>query len=383
MSDLTLLGVAVLLLLLNAFFVGAEFAVISARRSALEPKAYAGSRPAKIAISAMEQVSLMLATCQLGITLASLGLGAVAEPALAHLLEVPFAALGVPAELVHPIAFALALAIVVYLHVVVGEMIPKNIALAGPDRVALWLAPPLVAVTTVLKPFVVALNWLANGCLRAMRVQPRDEVASAFTRAEVQAMVDDAAEEGLFDDKEKALLAGALSFDEDTVAAVLIPLPDVTTVRLGQSRGEIEAIAAQAGYSRLPVLGASAGVAGLDAGAAGPSGAVGVAGTAGPAEFLGYVHLKDVITADPTKLADPLTGDAVRPLPAVAVDATLRTLLEAMQETAVHVAQVRRVQLDPDERPGEVDPDRGELLGIVALEDVLGRLVGHIAAERR
>ncbi|QQS02338.1 MAG: HlyC/CorC family transporter [Austwickia sp.] len=372
MSDLTLLGVAVLLLLLNAFFVGAEFAVISARRSAIEPKAYAGYRPAKIVISAMEQVSLMLATCQLGITLASLGLGAVAEPALAHLLEVPFAALGVPAGLVHPVAFALALAIVVYLHVVVGEMIPKNIALAGPDRVALWLAPPLVAVTKVLKPFVVALNWIANACLRAIRVQPRDEVASAFTRAEVQAMVDDAAEEGLLDDKEKALLAGALSFDEDTVAAVLIPLPDVTCVRLGQSRGEIEAIAAQAGYSRLPVLGGPGDAAGPTDAAAGR-----------PAEFLGYVHLKDVITADPSALDEPLTRDAVRPLPAVAVDATLRTLLEAMQETQVHVAQVRRVGLGMDERPAGVDADRGELLGIVALEDVLGRLVGHIAAERR
>lgn len=391
MSDGALLGFAVLLLVLNAFFVGAEFAVISARRSAIEPMAYAGSRRAKTVIAAMERVSLMLATCQLGITLASLGLGAVAEPALAHLLEAPFAALGVPAHLVHPAAFALALLVVVYLHVVVGEMIPKNIALAGPDRVALWLAPPLVVVTTLLKPFVVGLNWLANGVLRLLRVEPKDEVASAFTRAEVAAMVEDAAAEGLFDDNEKALLAGALSFDEDTIASVLIPVQDVTAARLGQSRGEIEAIAANAGYSRLPVL------------ADGPE----------PA-YRGYVHLKDVITADAQTLAEPLRADVVRPLPAVALGTGLRTLLEAMKASQVHIAQVRCIDRDPADPdgsdldapesgvaagpgapesdaaeseaalpPGEVAPDRGALVGIVTLEDVLGRLVGHIAAERR
>ncbi|WP_116112101.1 hemolysin family protein [Austwickia chelonae] len=358
MTNWIMLLVAALLLLLNAFFVGAEFAVISARRSAIEPKAHAGSAPARVVLGAMEQVSLMLATAQLGITLASLGLGAVAEPALAHLIEAPFLALGVGSHLVHPVAFVLALLIVVYLHVVLGEMIPKNIALAGPDKAALWLVPPLVAVTKVLGPFVIALNALANGVLRLVKITPKDEVASAFTREQVQAMVDEAAEEGLLDDKEKALLAGALHFDEDTVTAALIPVGQVASVRLGQSCAEIETIAADTGYSRLPVL--------SDEGDG----------------YIGYIHLKDVITADPESLGKVLLAEVVRPLPAIAQEASLRTLLEAMKSSQVHIAQVRQVGLAEDEIPGKVATDRGELRGIVTLEDVLGRLVGHIRAER-
>lgn len=365
MTDWILLAVGVLLLFLNAFFVGAEFAVISARRSALEPQAHEGSTKAKTVIAAMERVSLMLATAQLGITLASLGLGAVAEPALAHLLEAPLSALSVPGDLRHPIAFTTALLIVVYLHVVLGEMIPKNIALAGPDRVALWLVPPLVVCTKLLGPFVIALNALANGVLRLLRIDPKDEVASAFTREQVQAMVEEAADEGLLDEKEKALLAGALSFDEDTVAAALIPSAEVATARLGQPRGQIEALSAATGYSRLPVVGP------------------GPATTAeAPEGYVGYVHLKDVITADARVQDEPLRAEVVRPLPAIAEQASLRTLLESMQTSQVHIVQVRRVDLDDDERPGLVDADRGVLAGIVTLEDVLGRLVGHIRAER-
>lgn len=372
MNDWLFLGFAVVLLLLNAFFVGAEFAVISARRSAIEPAAHAGSKKAKVVISAMERVSLMLATAQLGITLASLGLGAVGEPALAHLLEAPFAAAGVPAHLLHPIAFTLALLIVVYLHVVLGEMIPKNIALAGPDRTAMWLVPPLVVCTKIMGPFVISLNAVANGILRLIRVEPKDEVASAFTREQVQAMVQEAADEGLFDEREKALLAGALSFDEDTVADALIPLAEVATARVGQQRGEIEELAARTGYSRFPIEG-------------------GGDGGRSEASYLGYVHLKDVITADPAALTDRLRPSVVRPLPAIAESASLRTLLESMQTSRVHIAQVRRVPADASPvggtwrdggTSGAVPADRGHLVGIVTLEDVLGRLVGRIRAER-
>jgi CBS domain containing-hemolysin-like protein len=166
MSTSVALGVAVALLLANAFFVGAEFAIMAARRSQIEPLANAGSLRARSTLSAMEHVSTMLACAQLGVTVCSLGLGAVAEPALAHLLELPFAAARLPEGLVHPVAFAIALAVVVYLHVVVGEMVPKNLAIAGPDRAALLLAPPLVWLSRVLAPLIRVLNGLANACLR-------------------------------------------------------------------------------------------------------------------------------------------------------------------------------------------------------------------------
>src|SRR6478736_7468832 len=137
-------SLAVLLLAANAFFVGAEFAIISARRSSIEPLARAGDRRAATVLWAMEHVSLMLACAQLGITVCSTSLGVVAEPAIAHLIADPLAALGVSEDLTHPISFVLALAIVVYLHVVLGEMVPKNLAVAGPDRAVLMFGPPLV-----------------------------------------------------------------------------------------------------------------------------------------------------------------------------------------------------------------------------------------------
>ena len=171
MSDATAIAVAVVLLGANAFFVGAEFALISARRATIEPRAAAGSRRARTTLAAMENVSLMMAGAQLGITICSLGLGAIGEPAVAHLIEAPFASAGVPGALLHPIAFTIALAIVVFAHVVIGEMVPKNIALAGPDRAALLLAPPLAFIVRVLKPVIAVLNAVANLSLRAVKVQ--------------------------------------------------------------------------------------------------------------------------------------------------------------------------------------------------------------------
>src|SRR3712207_5486254 len=182
MSDGVALLLGALLLLLNAFFVGASFALISARRSTIEPRAQEGSRRAKTVLSAMENISLMLAGCQLGITICSLLLLAVVEPAVHGLLSPPLEAVGVPEGLSHPISFVIALVVVGLAHVVLGEMVPKNIALAGPDRAALVLAGPLVVVVRALEPAIRAFSWLARGLLRLAGVPVREEVASAYTR---------------------------------------------------------------------------------------------------------------------------------------------------------------------------------------------------------
>src|SRR5262245_19020304 len=139
--SVTELLASVFLLLCNGFFVGAEFALIASRRTVVEPLA-ATSRRARAALRAMKQIPLMVACAHRGITICSRGLCALAEPALAHLLVRPFQAVGLPPGAVHPIAFLLALGIVVYLHTVIGEMVPKNLTLAGPERTALWLGPP-------------------------------------------------------------------------------------------------------------------------------------------------------------------------------------------------------------------------------------------------
>ncbi len=196
MSDWAGIAWLVVLLAANAFFVGAEFAVISARRSQIEPHADRGSRAAKTALYAMEHATMMLATCQLGITICSLLILNVSEPAIHHLLEGPLGLTGLPEAAVGVIGFVVALLLVSYLHVVFGEMVPKNLAFSLPDRAVLMLAPPLVAVSKAFHPIIVALNWTANHVLRLFRVEPKDEAASTYTLDEVATIVTQSRREG-------------------------------------------------------------------------------------------------------------------------------------------------------------------------------------------
>src|SRR5829696_1254223 len=190
----------VVLLAGNAFFVGAEFAVISARRSQIEPRAEAGSRAAKTTLYAMENATLMLATSQLGITVCSLVILTVSEPAIHHLLEYPLGATSLSPEVIGVVAFVVALVLVTFLHVVFGEMVPKNTAFSVPDRAALLLAPPLVLVSRVFRPVIAALNWTANGVVRLCGVQPKDEATSTFTLEEVAGIVEQSQREGTLPD---------------------------------------------------------------------------------------------------------------------------------------------------------------------------------------
>lgn len=339
MSDYAALVFAVVLLLANGFFVGAEFALISARRTQIEPRAAAGSRMARTTLRAMENISLVMAGAQLGITLASLGLGALGEPAVAHLLEPVFHAVGVPDSFLHPVAFVVAMTIVVYLHVVLGEMVPKNIALAGPDRAALVLGPPMVVVVTILKPVVVLLNAIANGVLRLMRIEPKDEVTSAFTREEVAALVDESRGEGLLPKDEYDRLSGALGFTERTVMSVLMSADELTTIARGSTVADVERACAETGFSRFPVR--------SDGG-----------------DLMGYLHIKDVLETDPERRARTVDDKWVRPFGTVRRNDVLHEALETLQRRGAHM--------------GRVVDDEGTVLGLVTLEDVLEELVGEI-----
>ncbi|GEP38161.1 membrane protein [Nocardioides psychrotolerans] len=339
MSDLTALLVAVLLLAANAFFVGAEFAIISARRTQIEPRAQAGSRMAKTTLRAMEDVSLMMAGAQLGITICSLGLGAIGEPAIAHLLEPGFAALGVPEAFLHPVAFVLALLIVVFLHVVLGEMVPKNIALAGPERSAILLGPPLVGVVTILRPIIGTLNAIANATLRLLKVEPKDEISSTFTREEVAALVEESRGEGLLADDEYDRLAGALGFTEKTVAAVLMRPDTLATIMRGSSPADVEALCAATGFSRFPVASEDG-------------------------ELMGYLHIKDVLEPDEVRRLQPIEDKWIRPFAPVTTGDQLHDALETLQRRGAHMARV--VDLE------------GVTLGLATLEDVIEELVGEI-----
>ena len=343
MSDGAAIFTSVVLLALNAFFVGAEFALISARRATIEPRADEGNRLAKIALSAMERISLMMAGAQLGITICSLGLGYLGEPAVAHTIEPLFELVGLPDALVHPVAFAIALALVASLHVVLGEMVPKNIALAGPDRAAMALGPPLVLIVRVLHPAIALLNWTANVLLRLVGVDAKDEVTSAFTRDEVAGFVDESRREELLDPSEARVLVGALSFEERDARSVLLPLDTLETVPLDTTPSDVEALAARTGFSRFPVR--------ADDGE----------------ELIGYLHLKDALETEERHRLRPIARRWVRPLPAVEATSPLRAVLTTMQASGAHLARVR-------------DAD-GAVLGVVALEDVLEELVGEIRDE--
>jgi CBS domain containing-hemolysin-like protein len=344
MSTGTALLIGVLLLAGNAFFVGAEFAVISARRSAIEPRAEAGDRRARTALWAMEHVSLMLACAQLGVTVCSTGLGIVAEPALAHLLEVPFHALGVPDALLHPVALVIALAIVVYLHVVLGEMVPKNLAVAGPETAALWFAPPLVLLGRAVRPVIAALNWVANHAVRLAGVEPKEEVASAFTAQEVQSIVVHSQAEGVLRD-EQGLLTGAIEFSSRTAGDVMVAVDGLVVVGPETTPDDVEHLVARTGYSRFPVRG--------DDGA-----------------LRGYLHLKDVLYASNGDRFQPVPAWRVRALASVRPGDEVEDALRAMQRSGAHLARVE-------------GPDG--VLGVVFLEDILEELVGEVrdAMQRR
>jgi CBS domain containing-hemolysin-like protein len=340
MSAPVALAFSLVLLLGNAFFVGAEFALVSVRRTQIEPRADAGSAMAKITLRAMENMSLVIGVNQLGITVCSLVLGAVGEPAVAHLIEPVLHAARVPESLLHPIAFVVALSIIVYLHVVLGEMIPKNIALAGPARAALVLGPPIWAIVTVLRPVIRVINACASLILRLVGVRIMDEVSSTYTREEVAALVEESRGEGLIELEEYDRLAGALGFTEKPVATVLMPPESLTTVRRGSTAADVEALCAATGFSRFPVVDDRDG------------------------ELLGYLHIKDVLQTDETLRQRVVEDKWVRPFAPVAADDLLHDALETLQRKGAHMAVV-------------VDAD-GTTLGLATLEDVIEELVGEI-----
>lgn len=344
-----ILGVLLTLLLLgaNAFFVGAEFALISARRDRLEALAAQGKRAAVIVMQAAERLSLMLAGAQLGITVCSILLGRVGEPAVAHLLEKPFDLVGIPDPLLHTVSFAVALSIVVTLHVLLGEMVPKNIAIAGPERTAMLLVPLYLVYVRAARPFIAVYNRCANLTLRAMRVDPKDELEITVSTVELAEMIADSVSEGLLDPEEHTRLNRALQIRHRVVADVAVALADIRVVPvaapgLGPTVHAVEEALAETGYSRFPV-------------------------TDTDGTITGYLHIKDVLTMGdhPDAVVD---AGAVRPLPSVQATLPLPEALSRLRRSNSHLALVT------DATAGGGDP----VVAMVALEDLVEDLVGTV-----
>jgi len=326
------------LLALNAFFVGAEFAVISARRSQIEPAADRGARGAKTALWAMEHATLMLASTQLGITVCSLLILNVSEPAIHHLLEGPLALTGLPDAAIGTIAFVVALVVVSFLHVVFGEMVPKNLSFSMPDRAVLLLAPPLVGFARVFRPVVVALNAMSNGVVRLFGVQPKTEAASTFTLDEVATIVSQSTREGLLADRTGAL-SNAFEFTAKKAREVALPLAELVCLSEDATPAGVERAVAKHGFSRYVVVD--------DAG-----------------EPTGYVHLKDVLDLEHDAFEQPLPAKRVRRLISVFDDTDIEDALAIMRRSGVHLARTFDAS--------------GETTGVLFLEDIIEELVGEV-----
>ena len=336
---MTELLVTAALLLGNALFVGGEFALIASRRTALEPLAVT-SRRARWALSAMNQIPLMIAGAQLGITICSLGLGAIAEPAVAHLLEGPFAAAGLPENAVHPVALVIALGIIVFLHTVVGEMVPKNITLAGPERSALILGPFMLAFCTATRPILTAMRWAARTVLGLWKIEATDAVKTVFTAEELAGMVTQARSEGLLGTEQYERIHAALGLNDRTAADTLRPWSGVTTVADDASPATIEALSTRSGRSRFPVVQRES------------------------RRVLGFVHVKDVLGYEGAQRRLPIPAEIIRPLAVVPPDRSLADLLLTMRRDRRHI-----VLVSEGRRP----------LGVIALDDVLHAVVGEPA----
>jgi magnesium and cobalt exporter, CNNM family len=346
MNEALSILVLVALLLGNAFFVAAEFALVSARADQIEPRAEAGSARAAKTLAAMRNVSQMMAGAQLGITLCSLGLGAVGEPAVASLIQAPLAAVGAPAGLLHPVSLVIALALVTGLHMVLGEMVPKNITIAGPDRAAIALGPPLAVLVRLLKPFIWFFNVTANGFVRLFGVQPTDEISASFDESEIRSMISQSRQEGLLGSEVSELAAGALTFEQHDARTVMLSPEALVTVPHTATPRDLERVVAERGFSRYPVRGADG-------------------------SLTGYVHVKDVLGTGPTSREQPVPDQAVKTFVELSPDEPLPEVLQAMRRSGSHL--------------GRVVAD-GRTLGLVALEDVLEQLIGDVrdaAAEGR
>jgi CBS domain containing-hemolysin-like protein len=337
--------VAILLLVGNAFFVAAEFSLIAARRTVIEPLAQSGSRRARAALRAMGRIPLMIAGAQLGITICSLGLGAIAEPALKHLLQTPFEAAGLPIQAADPTAFVLALGMVVFAHTVLGEMVPKNVTLADPEQAVLWLGPPMLMFCLATKPILVTMQWAARTILGLWNIEATDAVKTVFTAEELAGLASQARTEGLLDPKEHARISGALALSQRKARDVLQPWTTVTTVAEDVSAASLEVLAMRSGRSRFPVVERTS------------------------RRVLGFVHVKDVLGFVGQQRRDPIPAELIRPLAVVPPERTLAELLLGMRRERRHM-----VLVSDGVRP----------LGVVTLDDVLTAVVGEsVSTERR
>lgn len=334
MNPLTAAFVTVLLLIGSGFFVAAEFALVAAKRHRMERAAAAGKRGARSALAGMSELSLMLAGAQLGITMSTLGLGIVSKPALSQRVDPLLRGLGLPSGLSYGLAFAVAMTIVVFLHMVLGEMAPKSWAIAHPERVAMLLAPPFRGLIHLVRPLIRVLNAVSNVLVRMCRVTPREELTSVHNREQLTYLVAESQRLGLISKADSGLITRSLTEPDSPIGPLMVPAAQITQIGADAGADAILAAASAADRTRLLVRDGQT--------------------------ILGSVHARDALSAraqDRTVTARELA----RPVPALAADTTVAQAIEALRRHRASLAVVHDTQ--------------GTLTGLISLDDLITRLL--------
>ncbi|HWA15333.1 MAG TPA: hemolysin family protein [Gemmatimonadales bacterium] len=338
------LASVVFLVLLNAFFVAAEFALVGARKTRLEELAGRGDRKSALARKAVDSLDRYISATQLGITLASLGLGWIGEPALAGLIEGAFTWLptGLQAATTHTVASVVAFSFITSLHIVLGELVPKAVALLFPEEVSGWVAAPLMGFAWVMHAPISVLNGTANGLLRLFRIDPPGEHERLHSPDEIRMLVEQSEEGGSLGKEDARLIEGVFEFSEKTAQEVMTPRTQMVALEKELTVEEAADVVAQARRSRYPVYGES-----LD-------------------DIVGVVHAKDVLTAMRQRPGSAV-GTICRPPLFVPGTREVEDVLADMKRLKVHLALV----LD----------EYGGTAGLVTMEDLLEEIVGDIFDE--
>ena len=331
------------LLLTNAYFVATEFALVAVRRTQIQLWVSEGRRGAVAAADAIRHLDDAIAATQLGITLASIGLGFVGEPALAHLIEPLLGQIGVESTaLVHTIALIVSFSLVTFLHVVVGELAPKALALDRPGEVALWCAKPLLIFGRVFRPVIQVMNGAGNALVRMLGVESAGHHERVHSPEELSMLVDEARDAGRIRPYASRILGNVFRLSKTRVRDVMVPREDVFAVSRGAPTKELLDILRDVGYTRIPVYDRD-----LD-------------------DVIGILHAKDLFhMATDEHLI--ILEDALRPALEIRPDLPVVDALRRFRSGRKHLALVRE--------------HGGPLLGVCTLEDVLEEIVGEIEDE--
>ncbi|CAA9489937.1 MAG: Hemolysins and related proteins containing CBS domains [uncultured Rubrobacteraceae bacterium] len=345
-SGLGILG-ALLLVALNGVFVAAEFAFVKLRSAQVEKMVQDGRASARIVQGATNKLDRYLAVSQLGITVSSLGLGALGEPAIARLLEPVLAALGFSESLIHAVAFAIGFGIITFLHVVFGELAPKSFAIQKPEGTSLFVAPLMRIFYYLLLPGVVVFNGTANAIVRIFGVAPAAEGSETYSEQEIRTLIAQSTRQGILEKDEESRLSGVFNLEDTAAREIMVPRPDVVVVPADLGLKDLIAVTAAGHYTRYPVHEGEA-----------------------HDRIVGSVHVKDILRAVESHggvEADVTARDLMRDVLMVPENRSIENVLEDFQKQKIQVAVV-------------ID-EWGSFEGLVTIEDILEEIVGEIRDE--